>query len=118
MTSIPRKLLFAAVAAVVIVGLVMLAWNLWQTSRSAGQQSKVDRGQSDASIAAGKATVETLGNNQDRSDATGAIVKDGTDAIDAAPEGDRNAAADRAVCRMRAYRDTERCRALLATDPR
>lgn len=112
-TSLARRILLAAVAAIIIIALAMLAWNLWQKSRSAGQQSKIDRGQAEAVGKAGEVAVETLGNNQDRSDAIDQSVKEGTDDILAAPEGDRNDAALRANCRMRSYRDTERCRALL-----
>lgn len=100
-----------AVLALVIVPLVVL--RSCQSAGTGKTQAKLSQGQTDAAIASGQDAVETIGNAAARETEIDRSVKDGTDAINHAPAGDSNDAADRAACGMRSYRDLPRCRALL-----
>lgn len=113
MTRITTRVAIIIALAIALVVVATFGYNRWQRERAAAAQSKVDRGQADAvSKAAGEA-VETIGNNADKAAATDKMVREGSDAITNAPAGNSNDAALRASCRMRAYRDTDRCRKLL-----
>lgn len=107
----------ALVIGLLLIGAAMLAWNQWQSLRGAKVETKIETGQKGAAIASGSDAVQTIGNNQDRVTEIKQTVKDGTDEIDKATAGDSNDAADRAACRMRAYRNTSECIALLGAAP-
>jgi hypothetical protein len=109
--------LVIAIALVVLLLAGLFAWHEWSVSRGEKVNARVDQGQAGAVSNASVEAIQTQGNNSDRAAATDATVKDGQDEINAAPSGNSNDAADRAACRMRAYRDTGRCRQLLGTDP-
>lgn len=98
-------------AALVIV--VLLGFNQWQRLHTSKTETRLATGQAGAALQSGADAVETIGNAHAAEIQTHAIVKDGQDAINAAPAGDSNDAADRAACRMRSYRNQPRCIALL-----
>jgi len=108
-----------AIAAAVIFAIIaaLLAWHFWSALHGEKVNARVDQGQAGANMNASTAAISTLGNNADRAAAIDKTVKDGTDAIDQAESGNSNAAAERASCQLRSYRNTGRCRALLGADP-
>lgn len=99
-------------AAMALLALIM-AVRSCNSARDAGAAAKVERGRGEAAIESGRDAVETIGNAAARETQIHDSVKDGTDAINDAPAGDSNDVADRAACRLRAYHDHRRCRALL-----
>ena len=107
--NIPLALLIGA--ALVIVALLGL--NQWQRLHTSKAETRLATGQAGAALQSGADAVETIGNAHAAETQTHAIVKDGQDAINAAPAGDSNDAANRAACRLRSYRDQPRCIALL-----
>jgi len=100
-----------AVAALLLAGL--FAWHEWQASRTADVKTKLATGQATAAIQSGSDAVQTIGNAMTNETDIHATVKDGTDEINQAPAGNSNDAADRATCRLRSYRHTSKCVALL-----
>ena len=80
---------------------------------SAKTETNLAVGQGAAAIASGADAVNTLGNAAANATQIHQTAKEGTDAIQAAPAGDSNDAADRAACRMRIYRNSPKCVALL-----
>jgi hypothetical protein len=102
-----------AVLAIVAVLAMLFAIRSCNSARDAGAAAKIERGRGEAAIDSGRDAVETIGNAAARETQIHDSVKDGTDAINDAPAGDSNDAADRAACRLRAYHDHPRCRALL-----
>jgi hypothetical protein len=81
--------------------------------QSAKTETSLAVGQGAAAIASGADAVNTIGNAATNAAEIHQTAKEGTDAIQAAPAGDSNDAADRAACRMRSYRNSPRCVALL-----
>ena len=104
-----------AIVLAVLAGLLVL--KSCNDARTAGTQTKLATGQKDAAIDSGHDAVETLGNATANETAIHGTVKDGTDEIQKAPAGDSNAAAERATCRLRSYRRTSKCVALLGPAP-
>ena len=102
------------VVAVALVAAMFGLWS-WQRQRGAKTEAKVAKGQSGAAMQSGADAVDTIGNAQARETSIDRTVKDGSDAIDAAPAGDSNDAALRAACGMRSYRDQPACAALHRT---
>lgn len=102
------------------IAFLLLAF-LWlrscEQARSAKTQADLAKGQAGAAVQSGHDAVETLGNAAAREAEIRDTVKDGTDAIEKAPAGDSNDAADRAACQLRSYRHQPRCIALLGPAP-
>jgi hypothetical protein len=88
-----------------------------QQNRQRAAQSKVDKGQSGASIQSGTDAMNTMGNVVEGDARIDATVKGGVDAILTQPAGHSNAAAVRAACRMRSHCSDRRCAELSAADP-
>lgn len=107
----------ALIMAALLIAAGMFGWQQWQVLRGAKTEVKVQAGQTGAAIASGHDAVQTVGNTQARETEIQQTVKDGTDEIDKAPAGDSNDVADRAACRMRAYRHSPKCIALLGPAP-
>lgn len=80
---------------------------------SAGKQAKVDGGQARATGDAGVVALQVQGEIAAQRSQVDINVRGKIDAIQSAPAGDSNDAADRALCGMRSYRETGRCTALL-----
>jgi hypothetical protein len=115
--SLAAKIIAGAVAIAVIVGLVILSLQLWQSMRGAKAQDRVDKAQTNAAQATGGEAVNTVGNVSEAAQADRKTSQEAQDAINRAEAGNSNDAADAAVCSLRAYRDTERCRQLRAIHP-
>ncbi len=105
------KAVAIAVIALLVVGVLFL--RSCQQERSANARAKLATGQAGAALESGSDAVQTIGNTMANETDIHATVKDGTDAINAAPAGNSNDAADRAACRLRSYRHSARCVALL-----
>lgn len=113
-----RMIIGAAILVVLALSLSVYGCQQWQRARTAATQAKLATGQAGAALESGKDAVETVGNASAREGAITETVKEGTDAIRAAPAGDSNAAAERAACRLRSYRNQPRCVALLGPAPK
>jgi hypothetical protein len=105
-----KLLIGAAGIALVLALITMRSCSASQTART---ETRLAAGQAGAAIESGTDAVQTIGNAQTNETEIHAIVKDSTDAIQAAPAGNSNDAADRAACRLRSYRNTGKCVALL-----
>lgn len=103
-----------ALAALFAIILTLYSCGQMQTAKT---RTKLAEGQAGAAVESGRDAVQTVGNSQGRETQIQETVKDGTDAINKAPAGNSNAAADRAACGMRAYRRQPRCVALLGPAP-
>jgi hypothetical protein len=110
------KLVVILVAAALAVFLLLAGPATIRSLFTAKKQADVAQGQAGASIASGAEAMNTVSNVQIQADETRQNVKEAQDAIEAAPSGDSNDAADRAVCGLRAYRDNQRCARLRVAD--
>ena len=115
MSVIPAATLSRIAIGMVLIALLfgLLALRSCNVARTARTEAHLATGQRGAAIESGSDAVQTLGNAQAAERATHATVKEGTDAINQAPGGDSNDAADRAACRLRSYRHSGKCIAML-----
>lgn len=104
------KIIAYIVGGLLIVGLVLFALNRCQSSKTAEKQAEVSKGQAEASISSGAEAVNTAANIVASDDATDAQVAAAHAEISAAAKGQKGAAAKRAACRFKAYRDTPQCK--------
>lgn len=108
----------AAIAGILLVaGFLLWGPAACRSYFTAKRQADVSRGQAGAAIASGAEAMNTLGNYMENGATTDAAVKEGTDAIHNANEADRGRAAVDAACRLRAYRDLQRCAAVRGPGP-
>lgn len=113
MTADRRKFVAWAILAATAIVITLFAWQQWQRARSASVEASLVTRQHGAAIESGADAVRTIGNTMWNETMVRATVKEGIDAIDQAPGGDSNDAADRAACRLRSYRHSGKCVALL-----
>ncbi|MES2450301.1 MAG: hypothetical protein V4610_07015 [Pseudomonadota bacterium] len=90
-----------------------LALRSCSTARNAETEARLATGQRGAEIESGRDAVQTLGNAQTAEQAIHETVKEGRNAINQAPGGDSNDAANRAACRLHSYHHSGKCIALL-----
>lgn len=102
-----------AIVAIVALVLGLVALRSCNTARTAGTAEKLATGQRGAAIDSGADSVSTTGNVQTAAEQRAETVKDGNHAIDQAPAGNSNGAAERASCELRSYRHSSRCIDLL-----
>ncbi|WEJ98348.1 MAG: hypothetical protein P0Y59_15500 [Candidatus Sphingomonas phytovorans] len=115
MPAVPVAALFRIALATILIALLagLLALRSCGTARKAATEARLAAGQRGAAIESGHDAVQTLGNAQAAERSIHETVKEGRDAINQAPGGDSNDAADRAACRLRSYRHSGKCIALL-----
>jgi hypothetical protein len=103
------------IAGLAIVALILglFALRSCNSARTAKTETRLATGQRGAAIESGTDAVQTTGNISAAETARQTTVKEGSDAINAAPAGDSNDAAERAACRLRSYRHSGKCIALL-----
>ena len=103
-----------AILATGILLAVLLMWGPQACNSYFSQktQIRVEKGQGEAGIQSGEMAVDTAGKNASDADLVDAAVKEALNEIRNAPDGNSNDAALRAACRMKAYRDTLRCKEL------
>jgi hypothetical protein len=102
-----------AIAVFVVLIVSVLALRSCQSASTAKTEGRLATGQRDAAFAGVADSSKTTDNVQANVIARATIVKENNDAIDQAPPGDANDAADRATCGLRSYRRTVKCIALL-----
>jgi len=100
-------------AAAICLVLTVVTLKSCGESRTAKTGEKLATGQRGAAIESGRDAVQATGNVSAAETARLSTVKEGKDAIHEAPAGDSNDAAERASCRMRSYRHSSKCVALL-----
>jgi hypothetical protein len=118
MTQVRDWLGKSAATIVFVLGIIALIATVVSirscgTAQTSATEAKLATGQTEAAIETGADAVNTVGNAAANATEIHQTAKEGTDAIQAAPAGDSNDAADRAVCRMRIYRNSPKCVALL-----
>lgn len=109
-SKIPRRLI-----AIVILGALVIAALMWGPASCVGKRAQqkgeeVARGQSGASIESGVEATNTIARTGDLARETDDHVRQGSEAIRSAPEAAKGKAAVDASCKLRAYRDTPRCK--------
>jgi hypothetical protein len=110
------RLIAGLVVLAVIVFLAIEGPAACNAYLSESKAHKIDKGQADATLdsvdAANKMAAQIDANEHQIQTETKGLA----DAVRQAPAGDSNDAADRAVCGMRAYHDSQRCAAMRAAD--
>jgi hypothetical protein len=107
--SLGGKALALAAAAAIVAALLLWGPAACTSLFTAKKEAEVRRGQGSAAIESGAAAMNIVSTVEANAQETRVTVKEGEDAIQAAPSGDSNDAADRALCSMRSYRNHERC---------
>jgi ABC-type Na+ efflux pump permease subunit len=112
-----RTIIAAIVAAVLLLVIILAGPAACNKIRGQKKQIEVSKGQAGAAIDSGAEAMNTVSAVDQADKATDQAVKEATDEIRKAKPGYSNAAALRAACRLRQYRDSERCAALRGSDP-
>lgn len=110
MFGLSYRILAMIVAGIVLVALILLLLNQCQSTKTAKKQAEVSKGQAGASIGAGAEAVKKAAEVMASDDATDAQVAAARATIAAAAKGQKGAAAKRAACGFKAYRDTPQCK--------
>jgi uncharacterized membrane protein YdfJ with MMPL/SSD domain len=108
--EIAGRVLAAIVGVIVLVLIVSFGLNQCSSRKTAEKQAEVSKGQASASIDSGAEAINTASNIATSDDATDAQVAAAQAEIAAAAKGEKGAAAKRAACRFKAYRDTPQCK--------
>jgi hypothetical protein len=111
LTATAAKALALAVLLAIVGALIALSQ--CHKAQTAGVTADLATKQAGAAIQSGADSVATTSNVQAATDARQTTVKEATDAIDQAPGGNSNDAALRASCKLRSYRHSKQCIALL-----
>ena len=106
------KLVGFILVAAAVVALVFGGPALVTSLFSAKKEARIAKGQSKAAIDSGAEAGNTVSNVIAADAAIANTVQEGTHEIEQAEAGNSNAAAERAACGMRSYRDSKRCAAL------
>lgn len=114
------KLTFRTVA-MIVAALLITAFLMWGPQAcnnyfAAKTQVRLDHANVKAIEATTEGTLKTVDANADKAGTIDKAVEDGNNEIRQAPDGFSNDAALRASCRMRQYRNSERCAALREAD--
>lgn len=112
-----RNLILAAVIAALVLLIALWGPAACTSLFTAKKEAKLQKANAEASIDAGAEAMNTVSAVERDRIATEKTVKEATDEIRSAPAGNSNAAAERAACRLRQYRDSERCARLRQADP-
>lgn len=108
--EIGAKLIAYVVGGLLLVGLIAFGVSQCGSRKTAEKQAEVSEGQAGASIAAGEEAVATAANIIRSDSATDAQVAAAQAEVAAAAAGQKGAAAKRAACRFRAYKDSPQCK--------
>lgn len=108
--EIAGRLIAMIVGGILIVGLVLLVLSQCQSKKTAQKQNEVAEGQAGAAIDSGSEAMNTVSNVAISDSETDATVAAGQAEIAKAAKGQKGAAAKRAACRLKAYRDTPQCK--------
>lgn len=108
--EIGAKLIAYVVGAALIVGLALFGLNQCQSRKSADKRAEVAAGQAGAAIDSGSVALNIASEVATGDAATDEAVAAGQAQIAAAAKGQKGAAAKRAACRLKAYKDTAQCK--------
>jgi type II secretory pathway component PulM len=108
--QIAARVITMAVAAFLLVAIAGMALSQCSSKKTAKKEAEVAEGQAGAAIDAGAEAVNTAAGIVASDQATDAQVAAAQAEIAAAAKGQKGAAAKRAACRFRAYRDTPQCK--------
>lgn len=115
-TAIPRKIAAAIIGAVLVALLAWAAFHWWQSSVNSGAEARLATSQGQAITESAKDAIGATGAVSARSEAGDSITRDNDHAIRQAEGADApvshaaNDAGLRALCRRKAYKETERCK--------
>ena len=117
MPALSRKLIAAGLLALVVA--LLLFGGLSRCTRlvTAEKEARVAKGQAEAAADAGAEAMNVVSNVAAADSEADRIHEEGLDAIRKAPEGRSGDAARDSVCRLRLYRDSERCAGLRKAGP-
>lgn len=108
--EIGARLIAMVAGGLLLVGLILLTLNQCQGRKTAEKREEVSKGQAGAAIDSGSEAMNTVSNVAANDMATDATVAQGQAEIAAAAKGQKGAAARKAACRLKAYRDTPQCK--------
>jgi hypothetical protein len=108
--SIATRTVVMAVSVLVAALAILFLMNSCQSRKTAAKRAEVSKGQAGAAIDSGVIAVETASNVASNDMATDAQVATAQAEIAAAAKGQKGAAAKRAACRFKAYKDTSQCK--------
>jgi hypothetical protein len=115
--KITRQLAVMLALGAIVALLVLFGPSACRSLFTAKKQAEVARGQEKAAIGSGAEAMNTVSGVEQNTAAIETTTKEKSDEVKAAPAGDSNDAADRAVCGMRSYRNSERCARLRSAGP-
>lgn len=110
LSNLSTRLIAMIAGGIVLVVLALLLLNQCQSTKTAKKQAEVSKGQAGASIGSGEVAVKKAAEVMASDDATDAQVAAAQATIAAAAKGQKGAAAKRAACGFKAYRDAPQCR--------
>lgn len=116
MSPLTPRIIAALVGIALVVLLLIFGPQACNSYFAARQEARNAKGQAEASVNSGAEAMNTVSNVSAGDDRIDAEVKGATDEIRAQPAGNSNNAALRASCRLRSFRDDERCAALRRAD--
>jgi hypothetical protein len=102
-------MLITVVAVVILIVVAGLFLRSCQPGKMAKKQAEVAEGQAGAAIDSGSEAMNTVSNVAAADAETDASVAQGQAEIAKAAKGQKGAAAKRAACRLKAYKDTPQC---------
>lgn len=108
--EIGAKLIAYIVGGLLLVGLIVFGLSQCQSRKTADKQAEVSKGEAEAAIGSGAVAIATASKIIASDDATDAQVAAAQAEIAAAAEGQKGAAAKKAACRFKSYRDTPQCK--------
>lgn len=107
--EISARLIAMIVGGLVLVGLILFTLNQCQSRKTADKQAEVSKGEAEAAIGSGAVAIDTASKVIASDDATDAQVAVAQAEIAAAAKGQKGAAAKRAACKFKSYRDSPQC---------
>lgn len=108
--EITAKAFAIAVAVALVAFLIWFGPSQCAQRKTAEKQAEVSAGAGAAAIGSGEEAARTTSNVAASDDATDAAVAAGQAEIAHAAAGQKVAAAKRAACRLKTYRDTPQCK--------
>ena len=108
--TIATRTVAMAIGILALVVAILFFLNQCQSNKRLKTENRVAEGQAGAAVDSGAEAMNTVSNVAVRDAETDAIVSSGQAEIRAAVKGQKGAAAKRAACRLRAYKDTPQCK--------
>lgn len=108
--EIALKLIAYVVGGLLLVGIIAFGLNQCQSNKHLKKQNEVSEGAAGAAIDSGAVAMNIVSNVATGDAATDEAVAAGQLEIARAAKGQKGAAAKRAACRLKAYKETEQCK--------